>query len=220
MTDSKIQIRRVFEDSLTESEKEEITDVFADSFKNDPFFRMAGSVKPDIYRRIHHSAWLAAIRGGQLYVATYDGVLAGGAAWFPPGTALLAMPQQGKGGFNELLADFDEAQRKWFLEYFMPKYDVQYTQALGKGAKLASWHLQILGVRERFHRHGIGRALIEHVKPLAQADGVPLCLDTQNPNNVPYYQARGFALKSAAEGERYEHPLGSFQTWVFATESA
>ncbi|KAI0261086.1 hypothetical protein BC834DRAFT_495270 [Gloeopeniophorella convolvens] len=219
MTDSKIQIRRVFEDSLTEREKEEITDIFADSFKNDVFFRIASDGKPDIYRRMHHSAWLAAIRGGQLYVATYDEVLAGGAAWFPPRTAFLATPEQGEGGFKELLAELDEAQRKWFLEYFLPKYDAQCTEALGEGTKLASWHLQVLGVRERFQRHGIGRALIEHIRPLAQADGVPLCLETQDSNNVPYYQARGFALKGSAEGQQYEHPLGNFRTWIFATES-
>lgn len=40
---------------------------------------------------------------------------------------------------------------------------MQTTEALGKGAKLASWHLQFIGVLPKFQRRGIGSALIDVV---------------------------------------------------------
>ncbi|KAI0263554.1 hypothetical protein BC834DRAFT_827391 [Gloeopeniophorella convolvens] len=172
---------------------------------------MTSGGKPDLIRRMQYSAWLAAIRGGRLYVATYDGVLAGAAAWFPPGTTLLGMPEQGKGGFDELFTELSEAQRKWWLEYFVPKHAAQCTQALGEGTRLAAWSLQFLSVRERFQRRGVGRALIEHVKPLAQADGVPLCVGTEDPVNVSSLalDLRNTDRARAAHRCRTTRPAGS-----------
>ncbi|KAI0257698.1 hypothetical protein BC834DRAFT_977143 [Gloeopeniophorella convolvens] len=101
---------------------------------------MAGD-RLDLFRRMHYSTFLAGLRGGHVYVATYDGVPAGIAGWFPPGAAILGKPEQSKGGFDELFADFDEPLRKWWLEYFIPKFDAQTRQALGVLRRTVSWRL-------------------------------------------------------------------------------
>lgn len=44
---------------------------------------------------------------------------------------------------------------------FLPKYSNQTTAALGEGEKLASWHLQLIGVSPELQRKGIGSALID-----------------------------------------------------------
>lgn len=44
---------------------------------------------------------------------------------------------------------------------FLPKYSNQTTSALGEGVKLASWHLQLIGVSPEHQRKGIGSALID-----------------------------------------------------------
>ena len=51
----------------------------------------------------------------------------------------------------------------WYLTpniQFLTRYDELAEQSFGSGAKLAGYHLQLLGVAPQYQRKGIGRALI------------------------------------------------------------
>lgn len=55
-------------------------------------------------------------------------------------------------------------------------------------------HLSLLGVDPRYQRSGIGRTLLGHGLSRADSSGLPVYLDTANPDNVPYYQGFGFRV--------------------------
>ncbi|KAF8486507.1 hypothetical protein JB92DRAFT_3024362 [Gautieria morchelliformis] len=154
-----------------------------------------------------------AVGGGELYVASYgEHDIAGVAGWFGPGTGFMNTPEQGEAGFNALMASFSPDLMKWWTEYFLPKYEVQTTTALGEGTKLAAWHLQIIGVLPEHQGKGIGGALVRTVESKALPNGVACCLEAVNDAIVPIYAHWGYVDK----GEEHYESLagGSFPTYV------
>lgn len=55
-------------------------------------------------------------------------------------------------------------------------------------------HLSLLGVDPSYQRSGTGTALLEDGLSRADAVGVPVYLDTANPDNVAYYARFGFEV--------------------------
>ncbi|MGL4735987.1 MAG: GNAT family N-acetyltransferase [Cellulosilyticaceae bacterium] len=53
-------------------------------------------------------------------------------------------------------------------------------------------HLDLLGVRQDFRKHGYGKKLIEYAKQSAKMRQIPLTLETQNHANEVLYQGLGF----------------------------
>ena len=56
------------------------------------------------------------------------------------------------------------------------------------------WYVAALGVDPPLQRRGFGRALIAALCARAAADGVFAYLETDRPENVPFYEAAGFAV--------------------------
>lgn len=107
---------------------------------------------------------------------------AGGALWFPPGTAELSHSEQLRTGLA-----------------FLP----EGIGGLRKGARWERlvhdnlpgephWRLNSLAVRSSAQRRGIGSTLIEPGLQLADADGVGCYLETQRRANIPFYRRFGF----------------------------
>ena len=73
-------------------------------------------------------------------------------------------------------------------------------------------HLVQLGVEPACQGQGLGRALLGELLAGAAGAGVPLCLETAAPANVPFY--RGAGMELVAEGAaRGDQPAW----WAFST---
>lgn len=70
------------------------------------------------------------------------------------------------------------------------------------------WYLYNIGVAPRVQGRGAGRRLVEHTATLAERDGVPVYLETQNEANLPFYRRMGFEVVDRRE----PHPRGP-STW-------
>jgi ribosomal protein S18 acetylase RimI-like enzyme len=72
------------------------------------------------------------------------------------------------------------------------------------------WYLSLLGVDPVAQRRGAGTALLRDMFARADASGVPICTDTAEEANVPYYAQHGFRLVHHGE-----LPLGGPNFWTF-----
>jgi GNAT superfamily N-acetyltransferase len=93
----------------------------------------------------------------------------------------------------DVLAGFEKAGRLWVVSDLEDR-PVGYLMAEPVDGCL---HVEQVSVHTGSARHGLGRALLEHVASLATADGVPaLTLTTflNVPWNAPYYARCGFRI--------------------------
>jgi GNAT superfamily N-acetyltransferase len=56
------------------------------------------------------------------------------------------------------------------------------------------YYLQSVGARQSCQGRGIGSALLKHVTPLCDRDGVPAYLESSSERNVPLYERHGFEV--------------------------
>lgn len=56
------------------------------------------------------------------------------------------------------------------------------------------WYIDVIGVEPAHHRQGVGKLLMNEVIRDSQTSQLPIWLETQTAENVPYYQALGFDL--------------------------
>jgi ribosomal protein S18 acetylase RimI-like enzyme len=107
---------------------------------------------------------------------------AGVAGWIPPGSDAEMMEidrelrpeiavQTEDGGHRY------EAMWEWIAEHFPDE---------------PFWYLDHIGVAADRRRAGVGTALIRHGLAFADRDGLPAFLETGRPENVAYYERRGF----------------------------
>jgi ribosomal protein S18 acetylase RimI-like enzyme len=73
------------------------------------------------------------------------------------------------------------------------------------------WYLASVCVDPPFQGQGLGSALVRRFADRAAAAGVPACLWTVQPANVPFYSRLGFTL--ATEGVEEQSGL---RYWIFA----
>ncbi|KAF8503008.1 hypothetical protein JB92DRAFT_2816213 [Gautieria morchelliformis] len=207
-----IQVRQLTKP--TDAELDKAAETLAEAFKSVDIFTGAcvgGNWKFNV--PFQRATIAAAAVAGELYVADCgEHEIAGVAAWFGPGRALLDSPDQGEAGFNALLASFSSGLRTWWMEYFLPKYTAMATEALGEGSKLAAWHLQVLGVRPEYQNKGVAVSLLKAVE-LNQAfpQGIPTCLEAATEKNVAMYQHCGYQLKGQ---DHYESSSGAFSMYA------
>ncbi|EJD48813.1 hypothetical protein AURDEDRAFT_162273 [Auricularia subglabra TFB-10046 SS5] len=135
--------------------------------------------------------------GGEVYVAETESEtpeVVGVATWHGPGSAFLSTAEQRALGWDQMIANVNKEQQEWW-NYFLPFYDEYTTRALGEGTKLASNHLQALGIHPSHQRRGIGSALVKAGEDKAKAQGVPVCIETIPGDAVPFYRACGYDIK-------------------------
>ena len=130
------------------------------------------------------SGWLWTVNGG-----------AGVALWVPPGT---------EAEFDELTFSFDDAG---------PEYESFWAWAEGARPVGPHWYLDHLAVDEGARGSGLGVALIEHGLELARADGAPAFLCTSRPDNVGFYERRGFVVEHAGDA-----PDGGPHVWFMRAD--
>lgn len=59
------------------------------------------------------------------------------------------------------------------------------------------WYLALIGVDPAFQGKGIGNVLIRKRLDECDASGLPVYLETQKPENLPYYERFGFVVRDA-----------------------
>jgi ribosomal protein S18 acetylase RimI-like enzyme len=178
---------------LEREERADATRVLTDAFLDDPAWLAIGP-RSERYRRgmltAYHRVVIFRARrfGGRVLVGVRDGQLAGvgvafpAGAWPPPEpwSTLMQVPvfvAVGPGpGMRAVRVDA-------LMERGHPPEPHLY--------------LELLAVAPRLQRTGIGRALLERLLSDADAEGVPLHLETARPENLPYY--RGFGLEVTSE---------------------
>ncbi|CAL9534662.1 hypothetical protein SUDANB121_04130 [Nocardiopsis dassonvillei] len=167
--------------------------VLGRAFHDDPLFRW---LFPDAMLRMSRTTRASALMAGFVHVplgysalveAREDPergpVVRGAALWSPPGGE--------EGGAAAALRSLPH-----WLEMVGP---ARFPRVLRYFAALAShaprephWHLQVLGADPAVGRSGIGTLLLRAGLDRADADGVPVYLETMNPANVRYYTRFGF----------------------------
>jgi GNAT superfamily N-acetyltransferase len=170
---------------------DEAVDVAVRAFDDDPFFSYLFPVPDRRHRsvgRLHravlvHLAHLAVTRA-----AVLDGRVVGTALWVPPGRWPYPPRVQVRQTFGAIRA-------------FLP--DVS---SLGRGGQIlrvvekshpkvpAHWYLQLLMVDPDVQRQGIGGRLLSPELDACDRDGLTAWLETQKPENVPYYARFGFEV--------------------------
>ena len=66
------------------------------------------------------------------------------------------------------------------------------------------WYLNILGVRPESQRAGLGTLLLSSMLDRLDREQLPVYLDTGTPENVAFYQRRGFRLTAQAEDPEHD----------------
>ena len=109
---------------------------------------------------------------------------AGASLWFPPGTLALG-PRERIAETGSLLPEgLDSMRRGQRWEELLARHHPRQPH----------WYLQTLAVAPATQRRGIGTALIAPGLDRADAERMPVFLETQRESNIPYYRRFGFEL--------------------------
>lgn len=166
--------------------------VAARAFQNDPFFEFM-SPRPLLRARSLGLYWRTIIAGiaeedRPLCARDSAGRLVGVAVWVRPGGYPPPIPAQLRqlGGAVRALAP-------------RPKALVdgsKYLLAIDKvHPREPHWYLELLVVDPSAQRAGIGGLLQQPILEEADCEGVPCHLETQNPDNLPYYRRFGYDVE-------------------------
>ncbi len=130
---------------------------------------------------------------------------AGAALWFPPGSETGFQAMSDLAGPLVVPDDADELAIA-DLDAFWSWIGTHHPDG-------PHWYLDHLAVDSAHRGTGIGSALLQVGLSRAAEDGVPAFLITDKSNNVPYYEARGFAV--ASEGIS---PVGGPHCWFMRAD--
>jgi ribosomal protein S18 acetylase RimI-like enzyme len=168
--------------------------LLADAFADDAIMRwtVAGEGREERVRAFFEDFDRSTAARGWLW--TVDGG-SGAALWVPPGT---------EAEFEELTFADEGASREYGSFW-----------AWAEAARPAEphWYLDHIAVEAGARGSGLGVALIEHGLALARAEGAPAFLCTSRPDNVGFYERRGFAVERAEDA-----PDGGPHIWFMRAE--
>lgn len=179
--------------------------VAARAFHDDPFFEFldAHAVTRARGLALFWRATIAAAAANSTMTAARrpgDGRLLGLSVVVPPGKWPLSIPSQARqlgGALRALIvrppALVKGARYLFSIEAAHPKEDL--------------WYLMLLVVDPSVQRGGIGGRLQESMLRSADADGVDCYLETQKPDNVPYYGRFGYELTQELKPVKGGPPL-------------
>ena len=165
--------------------------VAARAFHNDPFFEYLDPMGVTRARGLS-LFWRATIAGaGTQAVVTgatdKDGRLMGLSVVIPPG----AYPLPATGQARQLAGAF----RAMVIRPTALVKGTRYLFAIEKAhPKERLWYLLLLVTDPSMQRSGIGTLLQQDMLAQADADGLDCYLETQKPENVPYYRRFGYEV--------------------------
>ena len=186
----------------------------ARAFQDDPLLRF---LEP---REAHRRRWLPALHGahvrmtlgiGRVYGVRDDaGEVAGAICLAPPGTYPPGALRSAELVAGVMMQPTTPPPRLRDLirgaRYVMPLARLH--------PKLPHWYVVMVGVAPELQGLGAGRALMGRAIDLAEADGLPLYLETQTEKNVRFYESRGFEVVE----HLHPHPEGP-PSWTMIRRS-
>lgn len=178
--------------------------MLATAFQDDP---LQAYVFPDVEERAQRSPaqFSALVRQGYLFgevLATAK--MTGVSVWMPPGRVTTS-EQAAKSGLRDL-------PRLMGNDAFMKFATVlDYLSAThNKGTPAEYWYLVAVGVTPDKQGCGQGRALLAPIMARADAERMPICLETAQPNVSAFYEKLGFtpAIESV-------HSVSGLRFWTY-----
>lgn len=197
-------------DRIQRSEQPAAIVALARAFHDDPLFNFlvpdplsqARAMLTFIGSRVADAAPL-----GEVWVARNDASIAGVAVWLPPG----AYPRGARRELANYLRDLRSIPRIGRRTLA----GMRLESALQRAHHLVSephWYLALLGTDPAFQRRGAGSALLTPVLERSDAEGIPAYLETQKPDNVPWYRRHGFEVTGELT------PRGAPSMWAMRRE--
>ncbi|MET9780193.1 GNAT family N-acetyltransferase [Nocardiopsis alba] len=176
-----------------------IARVLGRAFYDDPLYRW---FFPDDETRMARSIRINALLAGFVHVPAGQAevlrvregdrsVVRGAALWTPPGA-----DAQGVASLLRSLphwADLVGPRR-------VPRIMRYFAQLNPPAPKEPHWHLAVLGTDPSVQGTGVGTRLLRSGLDRADAEGVPVSLETMNPANIGYYERHGFHVFHVLEG--------------------
>ncbi len=177
--------------------------VVSAAFFNYPMFT---GYFPDPKKRAHIMPWYlgnvlrCAMRYGEVYTTPeVSGVI----FILPPSHSILSQSEYARHGFllTPVVLGLKAYKRSQECEKFVE--DTRERIMLGR----PHYYLWGLTVDPKFHRSGIGTALLKPLIERADEEKMPVYLETHKEANVPYYQRSGFALVHTDTIPKYGLPF-------------
>lgn len=182
MADSRIR-------AIRKGEEQALASSISKAFFDDP---MMHYIMPNASKRIKRSEWMFGNLIG--YVQNFGHVYTddnqtGGSIWLPPGKTTIGAMDMMRAGMWQM--PFRVGLRG-FLRF--GRLDGAASKAHKKAVPGDHWYLLGLGVDPDAQKTGLGTEAIEIGADQAQADGLPVYLETMTQANVDYYSKRGFEV--------------------------
>lgn len=176
--------------------------VAARAFADDPMFTC---IFPDPARRMAplRRFLMAGLRYGTLFGevhTTTDG--AGTALWLTPGQGDITALRMLRSGMAALPITIGPSAFRRFLNLATYGEEVH-----ARVVRQPHWYLLNLAVDPRRQRQGVGSALMEPVLALADRNGQPCYLETNNPANFQFYANHGFEIAHAGHVQHGGPPM-------------
>jgi GNAT superfamily N-acetyltransferase len=125
-------------------------------------------------------------RHGQVWTAGDDTQVIGSASWLPPGSLPRSRTRELRiyaACTRALITGRNRRTGIRLLDLVEKSHPVE-----------PHWYLAVLGVDPRHQGRGLGRALIQPVLDRCDREIVPAYLETQKPENLPFYERFGFRV--------------------------
>ena len=161
----------------------------ARAFFDRPMLRF---LQPDESKRRKFAEWFFSrtVEYGRRYgLALADDSLSGAAVWLRPGETDMTTWRTFRAGFSSIIFRLGPGGLR---------RSGQIGDAVGAAHKRhmpgPHWYLLMIGVGPESQGKGLGSALVNAGLERARADGLPAYLETMWPENVRYYEKRGFGV--------------------------
>lgn len=130
-----------------------------------------------------------ALEHGHVDAVISNGRIAATASWLPPGTAPRSLGRElliTSRVLPVLLRGRNRLTAINMLQTMDKKHPTE-----------PHWYLALIGVDPAFQAKGIGNVLIRKRLDECDASGLPVYLETQKPENLPYYERFGFVVRDS-----------------------
>ncbi len=189
---------------LAETEIGAASRLLASAFRNDP---LQTYVFPDAEERAQRSPaqFSTLVREGYLHGEVFATAgVTGVSVWMPPRRVTTAehASESGYAQLPRLMGNEAFTRFGRVLDYL--------SDAHGKATPTEHWYLIVVGVQPEWQGRGHGHALLEPILDRADAEGLPICLDTAQPEVRPFYEKLGF--KSVLESV---DPGSGLRFWTY-----
>lgn len=161
-----------------------LSHLLARAFREDPFHRWIFP-KERAWARGSHRSFALALRGE----VEHGTVLTNEER---QGAAIWRSPDLGPQSLGEQLRV--AVPMTWLLGARSPVVFLGFARLMRLHPKEPHWYLSVLGTEPQHQGRGVGSALLQAILARCDESNIPAYLEASRPQNVPYYESRGFQV--------------------------